>query len=216
MFFAAANAAQATERIYVTQTEGGLPVYTNRPLRESSQLVAILRPPLNGSVGELAKAAIDIARSTRPNRALLVSGLGIDALIQSAARIHGVEEALLRAVIDVESRFNPAARSPKGAMGLMQLMPGTARRYGVTDAHDPAQNIEGGTRYLKDLIAMFQGNMRLALAAYNAGEGAVIRYGHRIPPFAETQAYVPAVLARYQSYAERARAGAVSARKSAE
>ncbi|MGH8240086.1 MAG: lytic transglycosylase domain-containing protein, partial [Steroidobacteraceae bacterium] len=79
-------------------------------------------------------------------------------------------------------------------------MPDTARRYGVADARDAAQNIQGGTLYLKDLLERFGGNVRLAVAAYNAGEGAVIRYGHRVPPFAETQAYVPAVLAHYRNY----------------
>jgi soluble lytic murein transglycosylase-like protein len=110
--------------------------------------------------------------------------------IDSIARRHGVDPLLVRAVIRVESNFDPRAVSPKGAAGLMQLMPETAQRYGVDNRFDPAQNIDGGVRYLRDLMAMFPGNLSLALAAYNAGEGAVLKYGRRIPPYPETQQYV--------------------------
>lgn len=110
--------------------------------------------------------------------------------IDTIARRHGVDPLLVRAVIRVESNFDPRAVSPKGAAGLMQLMPETAMRYGVDNRFDPAQNVDGGVRYLRDLMAMFDGNLSLALAAYNAGEGAVLKYGRRIPPYPETQQYV--------------------------
>jgi soluble lytic murein transglycosylase-like protein len=107
---------------------------------------------------------------------------------------------LIQAVISVESGFNAYARSDKGAVGLMQLTPDTAHRYGVTNRLDPAQNIKAGARYLHDLLGMFHNDVRLALAAYNAGEQAVVRHGNRIPPFRETTAYVPRVLAYYKKY----------------
>lgn len=117
--------------------------------------------------------------------------------VLAAARETSVDAALISAVISVESGYNPSARSSAGAVGLMQLMPDTARRYGVKDRLDPAQNIHGGARYLRDLKAQFGDNLQLVLAAYNAGEEAVIRHGMRIPPFRETAAYVPKVLAYY-------------------
>lgn len=110
--------------------------------------------------------------------------------IDAIARRHGMDPLLVRAVIRVESNFDPRAVSPKGAAGLMQLMPQTAMRYGVENRFDPAQNVDGGVRYLRDLMAMFDGNLSLALAAYNAGEGAVLKHGRRIPPYPETQQYV--------------------------
>ncbi|HET8745400.1 MAG TPA: lytic transglycosylase domain-containing protein, partial [Ramlibacter sp.] len=118
------------------------------------------------------------------------------ALVSAAARAHGLPEALLQAVIETESGFNPKAVSPKGAMGLMQLMPGTARMLDVANPHDPAANVDGGARYLKDLLGRFGNNLALALAAYNAGPAAVERSGG-IPRNAETQAYVPRVISRY-------------------
>ena len=118
-------------------------------------------------------------------------------LIATVARAHGVEPELLQALVKVESGFNPRARSPKGAVGLGQLMPETAARFGVQDRFDPAQNLGGAAQYLRYLLTLFNGDTRLALAAYNAGENAVIRHGRRIPPYAETRRYVPAVLADY-------------------
>jgi soluble lytic murein transglycosylase-like protein len=123
----------------------------------------------------------------------------LDPLIEQIAYKHAVDPALVRAVIAVESRFNPHAVSAKGATGAMQLMPATAARYGVTNRADPTQNIEAGVRYLKDLLALHRGNVALALASYNAGEGAVARHGRRIPPYKETMLYVPAVLTRLEA-----------------
>jgi soluble lytic murein transglycosylase-like protein len=123
-------------------------------------------------------------------------------LVRQAAQAHGLPEALLHAVIEVESGFNAAAVSPKGALGLMQLMPETARVLRVSDPRDPAANIDGGARYLKDLLARFGNDLSLALAAYNAGPGAVQRSGG-IPRNAETQNYVPRVMARYHFLQDR-------------
>src|SRR3954452_14582698 len=113
-----------------------------------------------------------------------------DELIGEHCRNHGVRPDLVKAVMQVESGFNPRARSPKGALGLMQLMPATARQLGVRDPYDPAQNIRGGTAYLRQLLDRYDGNEELALAAYNAGAGAVDRSGKRIPAYRETRDYV--------------------------
>ena len=109
----------------------------------------------------------------------------------------GVDPYLVYCLMSQESRFVSGATSYKGAQGLMQLMPGTAARYGVTNPYDVAQNISGGTRYLRDLLKMFNGRVDLALAGYNAGEGAVMKYGYTIPPYNETRNYVRLIIARY-------------------
>ncbi|MFO7270419.1 peptidoglycan DD-metalloendopeptidase family protein [Sphaerobacter thermophilus] len=128
-----------------------------------------------------------------------IGGGGYDALIHAAAARYGVDPVLIAAVIQAESGFDPTAVSPAGAKGLMQLMDGTAAALGVEDVFDPAQNIDGGTRFLRQLLDQFQGNAELALAAYNAGPYAVLRYGG-IPPYEETQAYVANVLAAYRMW----------------
>ena len=120
--------------------------------------------------------------------------------IEAAARDHQLPLALVHAVITAESAYDPNAVSRAGAVGLMQLMPATAERYGVRDRKDPVANIAGGTRYLRDLLGMFNNDVRLAVAAYNAGENAVLSYGRQVPPYAETQAYVKAVLQYYREY----------------
>lgn len=123
--------------------------------------------------------------------------------VQRAALAANLDPALVHAVIFVESGYNQAARSPKGAIGLMQLMPDTALRYGVRDpAKSPEANLKAGTLYLRDLMRQFGNRLDLVLAAYNAGENAVVRYGQRIPPYAETRAYVPAVLSKYREWRE--------------
>jgi transglycosylase-like protein with SLT domain len=118
-------------------------------------------------------------------------------LAAAAAYRHGLDPALVSAVVAVESGFEPQAVSPKGAQGLMQLMPRTAREMGVADPFDPAANLDGGSRYLSSLVARYDGDLTRALAAYNAGMGAVARHGG-VPPYAETRRYVRKVLGRYQ------------------
>ncbi len=120
--------------------------------------------------------------------------------IFEAARLTRLEPALIHAVISAESGYNPFARSRKGAAGLMQLMPDTAKRYGVKNRLDPAQSIHGGARYLRDLIRLFHNDLQLAVAAYNAGEQAVVKHGNRIPPYSETMTYVPRVMSYYKKY----------------
>ncbi len=121
----------------------------------------------------------------------------IDSLIKMNAARFGVDPYLVFCVIEQESQFKSFARSPKGAQGLMQLMPGTARRLGVRRPYDPAENIMGGTRYLKELLDMFGGRVELVLASYNAGEGAVMKYGRNVPPYRETRDYVKKIGKRY-------------------
>jgi len=147
---------------------------------------------------------IPTAPSLRPNAwsAKGPSVVDIDKLvpiIDNAARAHGVEARLIHAVIRAESGYNTAAVSNKGAIGVMQLIPATGQRYGAINLRDATENIFAGTRYLRDLLNMFHGNVELALAGYNAGENAVIRAGNRIPPYPETLAYVPKVMGFYRS-----------------
>ena len=120
--------------------------------------------------------------------------------INRAAELYHLDPALLRAVIATESGYEANAVSCKGAMGLMQLMPETARRYGATDPFNPVQNIHAGAQYLNSLLRRFGNNLNLALAAYNSGESNVVKFGDRIPPFAETIAYVPKVMGLYHKY----------------
>jgi soluble lytic murein transglycosylase-like protein len=129
-----------------------------------------------------------------PSRTLGVRRSRFERLIDANARRYGLLPELLHAVIRTESAYNHDAVSPAGAEGLMQLMPGTAARYGVKDSFNPVENVRGGAAYLRDLLDMFDQDLRLALAGYNAGENAVIKYGYRIPPYAETQEYVRRVL----------------------
>lgn len=120
--------------------------------------------------------------------------------IARVAMQYRLPHELIHAVVTAESAYNPKAVSSAGAVGLMQLMPDTARRYGVFDRTDPIDNLHGGSRYLRDLLTMFGNNLVLALAAYNAGENAVIRYGFKIPPYQETKTYVKKVLEYYKRY----------------
>jgi hypothetical protein len=145
--------------------------------------------------GYAAGSGLDPKALSRNERIKMYSDL-----IQEVALQYDLDPALLHAVIRAESAYNPSAVSSKGAVGLMQLMPATARRFGVVDSTDPRDNLNGGARYLKELLALFNSDKRLALAAYNAGENAVKRHGNRIPPYKETQNYVVKVLEYYDYY----------------
>ena len=181
---AAAESASPVYRSYAGP--GSLPIYSDRPLNHSSRVIAFF----------------EVERRRRPahETGKTMRGRALEPLLRRAAGAHGVRAALLKAVIEVESGFDAHARSPRGAVGLMQVMPATAARYGHYDLYSPAQNIDVGAHYLSDLLTRFDGNLGLALAAYNAGENAVLRSGGRIPDYAETRRYVPRVLERYRHY----------------
>ncbi|MEJ7575696.1 MAG: lytic transglycosylase domain-containing protein [Pyrinomonadaceae bacterium] len=144
----------------------------------------------------LVASVSSMANLTR-SRGWTTGSARIDELIKQNAALYGVDPYLIFCVMEQESQFNARALSPKGARGLMQLMPGTAARFGVRKISDPAENIRGGTRYLRELLTMFGGKVDLVLAGYNAGEGAVMRYGHRVPPYRETRNYVQRISTRY-------------------
>lgn len=175
-----ALAGPAEAQIYVSRDANGNPALSDTPpkgggeyktylVRGASKPIMATRPPSDDYVGQY------------------------DDLIQRHAEANGIRPDLVRAVIQVESGYNPRARSPKGARGLMQLMPGTALDLGVVNAYDPEDNIRGGTRYLKMLLERYGNDETLALAAYNAGPEAVEKYGNAVPPYRETQDYVERV-----------------------
>jgi soluble lytic murein transglycosylase-like protein len=138
------------------------------------------------------------SESSQKERGWSTGNPKLDGLIKQNGSKYGVDPYLIFLVMEQESHFNPRVVSPKGARGLMQLMPGTSARFGVRRPHDPAQNISGGTRYLKQLLDRFNNRVDLVLASYNAGEGAVIRFGHRVPPYRETRNYVKRISFRYK------------------
>jgi soluble lytic murein transglycosylase-like protein len=164
----------AQAQIYAWRDASGTLVLSDRPKDPSARTYAVARSTA--------------VRVTRPAGRRMSTEYG--DLIAEHAAAQGVEPDLVRAVIQAESAFNPRARSSKGAMGLMQLMPATAAEYGVLDPYDPGDNIRGGVAYLKSLLTRYDDRVELALAAYNAGPGAVERYGGTIPPYRETMDYV--------------------------
>jgi soluble lytic murein transglycosylase-like protein len=174
-FLGAALPAQA--QIYTWRDANGNLVLSNTRPGASAPTVASYTVPKAEGV-----------RATRS--ALAGRARAFDDLIAEHSRTQGVRPDLIRAVMQVESGFNPYARSPKGAMGLMQLMPATAKQYGVRDAFNPTENVRAGVAYLRELLDRYQNDEALALAAYNAGPGAVDRHGQTVPPYRETQSYV--------------------------
>ncbi len=178
----------------------------------SESEIADARAKVDEMRGEIAKADETLAAARKPVEtfapapaataaraeiAWTTGNAGIDRLIRLNGQRYGVDPYLVYCVIRQESGFRTGATSQVGAMGLMQLMPGTAARYGVSNPYDPSQSIMGGTRYLADLLRLFRGRVDLALAGYNAGEGAVMKYGNRVPPYRETQNYVRTIGTRY-------------------
>jgi soluble lytic murein transglycosylase-like protein len=146
----------------------------------TKRLVQLTSMPINPSLGGFTTGHADV-----------------DNFIVESGRRNSVDPLLLYSIMHQESSFKPRAMSYKGARGLMQLMPPTASRFGVTNIWDPKQNIEGGARYMRFLLDLFSGDVRLALAGYNAGEGAVMKYGYQVPPYSETREYVRRIGARY-------------------
>ena len=178
--------------IYTYTGEGGAVSLSNVP---TDHRYSILIPEKK----QQAELAPDAAKSA----SIMASKIQYDGLVDEVAKTYGLESALLHAVITVESQYSPKAVSKKGAMGLMQLMPVVARHYGVADPLDPTQNLHGGAKHLRHLLRKFKNNRSLALAAYNAGEGRVARYGNQIPPYRETTDYVPRVLGFYKQYRKK-------------
>ena len=169
-------AAPAHAQIYSWRDANGNLVLSNRRTAASTQLASYAVPQAEGPPGHPFR---------RRERAR-----AYDDLISEHSRTNGVRADLVRAVMQVESAFNPYARSPKGAMGLMQLMPATAQQYGVKNPFNPAENVRAGVAYLRELLDRYQNNEELALAAYNAGPGAVDKHGQTVPPYRETRNYV--------------------------
>jgi soluble lytic murein transglycosylase-like protein len=185
-----AVSAGAHTRIYTYVDADGVKHFTDMPDNNRYRLL-VLSPNDRTESGE------------RYSATLLARAAQYDAIIEGAAVAAALEPNLLRAVIVVESGFNSRALSKRGAVGLMQLMPATASRFGVSNLYDPRDNIHAGASYLRFLMNRFGRDVKLVLAAYNAGEDAVARNGGRIPPYAETMAYVPKVLKVYRMLADQ-------------
>jgi soluble lytic murein transglycosylase-like protein len=180
----------ASAQIYGGRTADDTVVLSN--FRGVDTPTIVISSPTRSAAGQAARAAEQVVSETSPARQL------IGSIVSDIADEVEIPVHLLHAVIAVESGYDAKALSPKGAQGLMQLMPATAQRFGVADPFDPRDNVRGGALYLKWLLDLFGGDLQLAIAGYNAGEQAVIRAGYRVPPYTETQRYVPRVMARLQ------------------
>jgi hypothetical protein len=195
-FHSTVSTSYAGQTIYQFKDTNGTTLLTNRKKAEYNHLKVVKAtyyPDSNiHSYSNWGASEASVLPSYSRNKN------AFDQLIRQAAQHHGVSEGLVKAIMHTESGFNIHARSPVGAQGLMQLMPATARRFNVSNAYDPQQNIFGGVKYLSWLLKRFNGDSRLAIAAYNAGEGNVDKYGG-IPPFRETQDYVRRVTSRLQN-----------------
>lgn len=188
------SSAPAQADIYRIIDANGKVTYTNVPLKKkpgNAEYKLVLKSLIRPRKGARTSGKKRVSLSKRRAR--------FAPIISSAARVNSLDPELIHAVIRAESSYNPKAVSHKGAVGLMQLMPQTASRYGVKNRKDPEQNIRGGARYLRDLIKLFESDIRLAVAAYNAGEHNVIKYGNKIPPFKETRNYVARVMKYYNN-----------------
>jgi soluble lytic murein transglycosylase-like protein len=178
------------------------PTVTKIPSRRSAFLSAAPKQDFARATGQPASiylspdAPLTGPLTGKSHEPLNLNRDGVEKLVREAADRHNVDPALIRAVIETESNFNPSAVSRKGAVGLMQLIPTTAQRFGVNDLYSPQQNVDAGVKYLKALLERYNGNLDLALAAYNAGEGAVDR-AHGVPSFRETRNYVQKVQSAY-------------------
>jgi soluble lytic murein transglycosylase-like protein len=201
--------APALADVWKYVDENGVTQFTNQPPNKNVQLVIQSDPDTASPATLSERAASDDAAAQRAVAVMNASPtyLAVQGNLSAASQSHGVDYALLKAVVATESAFNSRAVSHKGAVGLMQIMPATAQRYGVrsepgwpiaSKLTDPELNIQTGTRYLADLLRLYGGETELALAAYNAGEGAVLRAGKRIPNFKETQQYVKRVMSVYR------------------
>jgi len=166
--------------------------------RKGTLSIFIERSRIDHVEREDPERVADSASTTRKDRGWSTGSIKLDNLIKQNGTRHGVDPYLVFLVMEQESHFNPRVVSPKGARGLMQLMPGTGARFGVKRPFDPGQNISGGTRYLRQLLDRFNGRVDLVLASYNAGEGAVIKFGHKVPPYRETRDYVKKISYRYK------------------
>jgi hypothetical protein len=191
----AVAAPAATARAEIALLSSGLTLKLDGHRAEGEQLVLVLRG--GGEIGVPSWAVRGFVPDEVLDEVDVPGGGDVRGLAAEAARRHGLDPELVLAVVAVESGFRPEAVSPKGAQGLMQLMPGTSRELGVADPLDPAQNLDGGVRHLGALLSLYDGDLTRALAAYNAGAGAVSRHGG-VPPYRETQAYVKKVLDRYR------------------
>jgi len=165
---------------------------------ESQPKVSVVEPAKSASASR-TKGKKTTYRYANLTSGRLITSAEVEQAIMDAAQRHGVDANLVRAVVQIESGFNPGAVSRKGAMGLMQLMPGTARQLNVANPLDPAENVDAGVRHLKGLLENYKGNVTLSLAAYNAGEGAVARNGNAVPPYPETREYVRRITDIYGS-----------------
>jgi soluble lytic murein transglycosylase-like protein len=180
---ALAFATPADGQIYSWRDATGRLVFTNTPPPG-------MAPSAPAAVARQPYAVPATRTSTQPSRVSSDRARMYEGLIAEHARLNDVRPDLVRAVVQVESAFNPYARSPKGAEGLMQLMPATAQQFGVKNAFNPEENVRAGVAYLRQLLDRYSNNETLALAAYNAGPGAVEKYGRTVPPYAETRNYV--------------------------
>jgi soluble lytic murein transglycosylase-like protein len=224
---AVSTAAQNAPRVFDNfDTSGGVklilppklePIARTTRKKVGGKWVVVVKDPLVKKTGsskwvvsvEDGLAAKNAARNTAATRLIMGSSphlkgfttgnTAVDSYIVDSSRRYGIDPLLIYSQMHQESTFKASATSYKGASGLMQLMPATARRFGVTKIYDPQQNIEGGVKYMRWLLDTFNGDLMLALAGYNAGEGAVMKYGWQIPPYRETQEYVRRITARYNS-----------------